>query len=85
VVNYFNDGTGRPIANPLFGTATDGLAGRVVELQGRHFVLNPEVAGQIANAPSIAWGEGRVLRKVDHSVAHGAVPRGSQSVPVSGR
>jgi hypothetical protein len=34
VVSYFNNGT-VPVANPLFGTATSGLAGRVLELQGR--------------------------------------------------
>ncbi len=35
VVSYFNNGSGVPVANPLFGTATTGLAGRVVELQAR--------------------------------------------------
>jgi hypothetical protein len=35
VVSYFNNGSGVPVANPLFGTATAGLAGRVLELQGR--------------------------------------------------
>ena len=34
VVSYFNNGT-VPVANPLFGTAINGLAGRVLELQGR--------------------------------------------------
>jgi hypothetical protein len=34
VVSSFNNGT-VPVANPLFGTAINGLAGRVVELQGR--------------------------------------------------
>jgi hypothetical protein len=35
VVSYFNNSTtGLPVANPLFGTAMAGLAGRVVELQG---------------------------------------------------
>jgi hypothetical protein len=37
VVSYFNTtlpgGTVIPVANPLFGTATNGLAGRVLELQ----------------------------------------------------
>ena len=35
VVSYFNNSSGVPVANPLFGTATAGLAGRVLELQGR--------------------------------------------------
>ena len=35
VVSYFNNGTGVPVANPLFGTSTAGLAGRVLELQAR--------------------------------------------------
>jgi hypothetical protein len=35
VVSYFNNGSGVPVANPLFGTATSGLAGRVLELQAR--------------------------------------------------
>lgn len=35
VVSYFNNNSGIPVANPLFGTATAGLAGRVLELQGR--------------------------------------------------
>jgi hypothetical protein len=39
VVSYFNTtlpgGTVIPVANPLFGTATNGLAGRVLELQAR--------------------------------------------------
>ena len=30
-----NNNGGSPIANPLFGTATSGLAGRVLELQAR--------------------------------------------------
>ncbi|MGB8835124.1 MAG: hypothetical protein WCC67_00145, partial [Candidatus Acidiferrales bacterium] len=34
VVTYFNNGT-TPAANPNFGYATTGLAGRVVELEGR--------------------------------------------------
>jgi hypothetical protein len=34
-VSFFNNGSGQPVANPLFGTATAGLAGRVMELQGR--------------------------------------------------
>jgi hypothetical protein len=40
VVSYFNCGppqcaTVTPVANPLFGTAINGLQGRVLELQGR--------------------------------------------------
>jgi hypothetical protein len=35
VVSSFNDSSGNPVANPLFGTATAGLSGRVMELQGR--------------------------------------------------
>jgi hypothetical protein len=36
VVSSFNNGqTGLPVANPLFGTALSGLAGRVLELQAR--------------------------------------------------
>lgn len=35
VVSYFNGATGMPVANPLFGTAINGLSGRVLELQGR--------------------------------------------------
>jgi hypothetical protein len=35
VVSYFNNGSGVPVANPLFGTATSGLSGRVLELQAR--------------------------------------------------
>ncbi len=39
VVSYFNttlpNGSVIPVANPLFGTASTGLAGRVLELQGR--------------------------------------------------
>jgi Carboxypeptidase regulatory-like domain/TonB dependent receptor len=34
-ISYFNNGSGMPVANPLFGTATSALAGRVVELQTR--------------------------------------------------
>jgi hypothetical protein len=34
-VSSFNNGSGMPVANPLFGTATSALAGRVVELQAR--------------------------------------------------
>jgi hypothetical protein len=30
-----NNNAGQPVANPLFGTATNGLAGRVLELQAR--------------------------------------------------
>jgi len=35
IVSSFNDATGMPVANPLFGTAINGLSGRVLELQGR--------------------------------------------------
>ncbi len=35
VVSYFNNSSGVPVANPLFGTATSALAGRVMELQAR--------------------------------------------------
>jgi hypothetical protein len=35
VVSFFNNGSGVPVANPLFGTAINGLSGRVLELQGR--------------------------------------------------
>jgi hypothetical protein len=35
VVSYFNNGSGVPVANPLFGTAINGLSGRVLELQAR--------------------------------------------------
>jgi Carboxypeptidase regulatory-like domain/TonB dependent receptor len=35
VVSYFNNGSGVPVANPLFGTAISGLSGRVLELQAR--------------------------------------------------
>lgn len=35
VVSYFNNGSGAPVANPLFGTAINGLSGRVLELQAR--------------------------------------------------
>jgi Carboxypeptidase regulatory-like domain/TonB dependent receptor len=34
-ISSFNNSSGQPVANPLFGTATTGLAGRIVELQGR--------------------------------------------------
>jgi hypothetical protein len=34
-VSSNNNNSGQPIANPLFGTATNGLAGRVLELQAR--------------------------------------------------
>jgi hypothetical protein len=34
VVSYYNNGT-VPVANPQFGTASTGLAGRTVELEGR--------------------------------------------------
>ena len=34
-VSFFNDSNGVPVANPQFGTATSGLAGRVVQLQAR--------------------------------------------------
>jgi len=34
-VSYFNNSSGVPVDNPLFGTASAGLAGRVVELEGR--------------------------------------------------
>jgi len=35
VITYFNSSAGVPQANPNFGYATSGLAGRVMELQGR--------------------------------------------------
>jgi hypothetical protein len=35
VVSYGTNGAGVPVANPQFGLATGGLAGRVVELEGR--------------------------------------------------
>jgi hypothetical protein len=40
VVTYYNNCVGSPpvctpVANPNFGYATTGLAGRVIELQGR--------------------------------------------------
>ena len=39
-VSYFNNCSGTPsvctpVSNPLFGTASSGLAGRVVEFEGR--------------------------------------------------
>jgi hypothetical protein len=34
-VSFFNNGSGVPVANPQFGTATSGLEGRVLELQAR--------------------------------------------------
>lgn len=35
VVSYSNSSSGVPIANPLFGTAINGLSGRILELQAR--------------------------------------------------
>jgi hypothetical protein len=35
VISYGNSSTGAPIPNPQFGIATQGLEGRVVELEGR--------------------------------------------------
>jgi hypothetical protein len=32
-ISYFNDSTGKPVSNPMFGIASTGLAGRMVELQ----------------------------------------------------
>jgi hypothetical protein len=34
-ISFFNDASGNPVSNPQFGTALIGLAGRVIELEGR--------------------------------------------------